>query len=168
MMLSLNCLILGQPSEKGLTEDIGEIYTNDDNIEVEFSKFKVSHLKEKLFRRQIIKDIAQNSEYIDLWKVDSKKVDEEDVNLEKFTESEIKSKLGGKKMTPRFPLADYFKADEKIDTRGIHIFVVSTSTGKCLPMFYLSNKKFAVTKYRVWSDLFFFALKQVPPNKVFH
>ncbi|CAG8513707.1 14506_t:CDS:2 [Funneliformis mosseae] len=94
MMLSLNCLILGQASKKGFTEDIGERYTNDDNLEVEFSKFKVSHLIEKLIRRQTIKDINQNSEHIDLWKVDSTKVDEEDVNLEKFTESDIKSKLG--------------------------------------------------------------------------
>ena len=44
-------------------------------------------------------------------------------------------------MTPRYLLKDYFKA-KKIDTRDIHVFIVST--GKCLPTFYLSNKKFAV------------------------
>ena len=152
MMLSLNCLILS--SEKSLTEDIGEDYHTDDNVEIKFPHFKVSHLKEKLFRRQIMKDIARSSEYIDLWKVDSKKVDEEKDNLKEFTVDDIKGKLGGEMMIPRFLLEDYFKAKET-DTRDIHVFIVSTSTGKCLPTFYLSNKKFAVTKYRFCLISFF-------------
>ena len=97
MMLSLNCLILGRASEKSFTEDIGEEYDTDDKVKIKFVDFKVSHLKEKLFRRQIIKDIASSSEYIDLWKVDGKKVDEEENNLKEFTESDIKEKIGGEK-----------------------------------------------------------------------
>ena len=39
---------------------------------------------------------------------------------------------------------------------NIHIITIIPATnGKCLQMFYLSNKKFAVTKYRVLPDLFF-------------
>ncbi|GBC05179.1 hypothetical protein RclHR1_06080008 [Rhizophagus clarus] len=129
MMLSLNCLILGRASEKSFIEDIGEEYDTDDKVKIKFVDFKVSHLKEKLFRRQIIKDITSSSEYIDLWKVDGKKVNEEENNLKEFTESDIKEKLGGVKMISRFPLEDYFKAKET-NIRDIHVFIVSTTTVK--------------------------------------
>ena len=142
MALSLNCLILS--SEKSLTEDIGEDYYTDDNVEIKFPHFKVSHLKEKLFRRQIMKDIARGSEYIDLWKVDSKKVDEAKDNLKEFTVDDIKDKLGGVMMIGQNKLKSYFDKMSEEEEEDIHIFIVSTSTGKCLPTFYLSNKKFAV------------------------
>ncbi|PKC15340.1 hypothetical protein RhiirA5_349202 [Rhizophagus irregularis] len=48
----------------------------------------------------------------------------------KFTESDIREKLGGEVMIPRFPLEVYFKAKE-IDARGIHIFIVPISTRNC-------------------------------------
>jgi hypothetical protein len=136
MKLLLNCLILGQAFEKCFTEIIGG--------SISISEFKVATFKEKLFRKQIIKDIAQSSEYIDLWKVDSKKVDEEENNLKEFTESDIREKLGGEKMIPRHLLTRYFDVNQEMDSEGIHVFIVPTSNGKCLPMVYLSNKKFAL------------------------
>src|SRR5688572_8677560 len=126
MMLSLNCLILGQASEKSLTENIGETYEDDSGVVIKFSEFTVSNFKEKLFRREEVKVIVQNTGKMDLWKVDGKKVDEEENNLKEFTESDIKDKLGGEKMIPRFPLEDYFKAKET-NIRDIHVFIVSTS-----------------------------------------
>uniref|UniRef100_U9TUA3 Uncharacterized protein n=1 Tax=Rhizophagus irregularis (strain DAOM 181602 / DAOM 197198 / MUCL 43194) TaxID=747089 RepID=U9TUA3_RHIID len=126
-MLSLNCLILGQASKKSLTENIGETYEDDSGVVIEFSKFTVCNFKEKLFRREEVKVIVQNTGKMDLWKVDGKKVDEEENNLKEFTESDIKDKLGGEKMNPRFPLEDYFKAKET-NIRDIHVFIVSTST----------------------------------------
>ena len=160
MMLSLNWLILGQASEKSLTENIGETYKDNNNVGINFSDFKVSHFKEMLFRRDEVKDIVRNTGEMDLWKVDGKKVDEEENNLKEFTESDIKDKLGGEKMIPRFMLEDYFKAN-KTNIRDIHVFIVSTTTGKCLPTFYLSNKKFAVTKYR-FGLISFFRVKAGP------
>ncbi|PKK55849.1 hypothetical protein RhiirC2_764549, partial [Rhizophagus irregularis] len=100
MILSLNCLIPGQASDKCFAEDIGETYYDDSNIVVEFSDFKVSHFKEKLFRREEVKVKVQNTSKIDLWKVDGKKVDKEENNLIEFNESNIKDKLRGKKMNP--------------------------------------------------------------------
>jgi hypothetical protein len=42
------------------------------------------------------------------------------------------------------------------ETSDIHIIVEpSTTIGKCLPMFYLSNKKFAIIKYRFGLMSFF-------------
>ncbi|RGB22978.1 hypothetical protein C1646_677445 [Rhizophagus diaphanus] len=148
MMLSLNCLILGQASDKSFTENIGKTYYDDSNVEIDFSYFKVSHFKEKLFREQIIKNTILDKNEMDLWKVNSQKVDDEEKKLEEFTEDDIKDKLEGEKMISRYLVSSYFKVDQKMDVQGIHIFVVPTSTGKCLPIFYLSNKEIAITKYR--------------------
>ncbi|CAB4495583.1 unnamed protein product [Rhizophagus irregularis] len=63
MMLSLNCLILGQASKKSLTENIGETYEDDSGVVIEFSKFTVCNFKEKLFRREEVKVIVQNTDY---------------------------------------------------------------------------------------------------------
>jgi hypothetical protein len=55
----------------------------------------------------------------------------------------------------------YFQADlEKLDGDKNYVPVSSIitiipATGKCLPMFYLSNKKFCSNKISIWSDLFF-------------
>jgi hypothetical protein len=137
-------LILGQAFEKSLTENIGETYTDDSSVVIEFSKFTVSNFKEKLFRRGEVKDIVRNTGEMDLWKVDSKKVKEENNNLKEFTVDDIKDKLGGVMMIGQNKLKSYFDKISEEEEEGIHVFIVSTSTGKCLPTFYLSNKKFAV------------------------
>ncbi len=123
-------IILGQASEKSLTENIGETYNDDSGVVIDFYKFTVSNFKEKLFRRGEVKVIVQNTGEMDLWKVDSKKVEEEKNNLEEFTKSDIIEKLGGEEMVARFLLKRYFDVDQEMDIEGIHIFIVSTPTGK--------------------------------------
>ena len=95
MELSLNCLVLGQTSKKSFTENIGERYNDDSGVEIKFSEFTVLNFKEKLFRRNSVKKAVQDPDSMDLWKVDSKKVEEEKNNLKEFTESDINDKLGG-------------------------------------------------------------------------
>ncbi|PKK58976.1 hypothetical protein RhiirC2_795491 [Rhizophagus irregularis] len=129
MMLSLNCLILGQASERCFTENIGETYKNDSGVAIKFSKFTVSNFTEKLFRRGEVKDIFRNTGEMNLWKVDDKKVEEEENNLKEFTKSDIIEKLRGKEMVARFPLKRYFDVNQEMDIEGIHIFIVPTSTG---------------------------------------
>src|SRR2546421_3690564 len=56
-------------------------------------------------------------------------------------------------MKPRLFFSDYFKnelsGDNFIIYSNINVIAITPpATGKCLPTFYLSNKKFAVTKYR--------------------
>ena len=146
MVLSLNCLILGQASDNCFTVDIGEKNHDDSDFEVEFSDFKVSHFKEKLFREQIIKDKIRDKNEMNLWKVDSKKTNEEENNLKEFTISDIREKLGGELMNPRFLLGKYFNENSFKDEESksaIHIIVVpipTTTTGKCLPIFYPRTK----------------------------
>ncbi|PKY22153.1 hypothetical protein RhiirB3_435988 [Rhizophagus irregularis] len=128
MMLSLNCLILGQASKRCFTENIGETYKNDSGVAIKFSKFTVSNFTEKLFRRGEVKDIFRNTGEMNLWKVDDKKVEEEENNLKEFTKSDIIEKLRGKEMVARFPLKRYFDVNQEMDIEGIHIFIVPTST----------------------------------------
>ncbi|GBC07962.1 hypothetical protein RclHR1_07810004 [Rhizophagus clarus] len=128
-MLSLNCLILGQAFEKSLTENIGEIYKDDDGIVIKFSKFTISNFKEKLFCREEVKVIFQNTGEMDLWKVDGKKVEEEKDNLKEFTVDDIKDKLGGVMMAGRNKLKSYFGKISEEEEEDIHVFIVSTPTG---------------------------------------
>ncbi|RGB40666.1 hypothetical protein C1646_752992 [Rhizophagus diaphanus] len=92
MMLSLNCLILGQASEKSFTENIGETYKND-----------------------------SDTGEMNLWKVDNKKVEEEENNLKEFTKSDIIEKLGGKEMVARFPLKRYFDVNQEMDIEEVSL-----------------------------------------------
>ncbi|POG58126.1 hypothetical protein GLOIN_2v1822442 [Rhizophagus irregularis DAOM 181602=DAOM 197198] len=53
---------------------------------------------------------------MDLWKVNSQKVDEEENNLQKFTESDIKDKLGGEEMNPRYLFSPSQQGISKVTT----------------------------------------------------
>jgi hypothetical protein len=81
----------------------------------------------------------KDSDMLKLWKVD---VDKSKIN----TEDDIR-KEGGVSMKYEQKFVEYFPADNAPEDVNIHIVavIVTTSTGKCPPMVYLSNKKFAVT-----------------------
>ncbi|CAG8619026.1 2983_t:CDS:2 [Funneliformis mosseae] len=53
MIASIDCLILGEASKNNF--NVGEVYTNDDKIDVTFDLFIVSNFKELLFRRKKVK-----------------------------------------------------------------------------------------------------------------
>ncbi|PKC53000.1 hypothetical protein RhiirA1_543327, partial [Rhizophagus irregularis] len=125
--LSLNCLILGQTLSECFCVDIGENNLSDNEIEVKFSNFEVSHLKEKLFRVPNIKNLIQDKNEMDIYRVDSKKVDDETNNLKGFIKDDIKNKLNGELMTPMLKLTSCFNT-EVMDQEGIHIFIVLTPT----------------------------------------
>src|SRR5438034_974952 len=100
MKLSLNCLIQGQTFDDAFTVVVGETYTNDEKVVIEFNKLTVSSFKEILFHRPKVQNEVQDFDNMILWKVDQKKVVSEENNKE-FTEDDIKEKLGGEKMIPR-------------------------------------------------------------------
>jgi hypothetical protein len=113
-----------------------------------FDSVKVGQVAKLISHEGKFKD----SETLKLWKVNVN----EDVLNSVSTEDGIKQ-LGGVLMKYQQKFVEYFPADNVPEDVNIHIVavIVTTSSGKCLPTFYLSNKKFAVTKYQVWSDLFF-------------
>ncbi|PKY61947.1 hypothetical protein RhiirA4_487619, partial [Rhizophagus irregularis] len=106
----------------------------DNGFEVKFADFKVSHLKEKLFHEADIKNLIQDKKQMDIYKVDSEKVNDEINNLKGFTEDDIKNKLNGELLTPMFKLERCFNT-EAMDQEGINIFIVLTPTGKLVKSF---------------------------------
>src|SRR4051794_9542271 len=144
MIASVNCLILGEASDNNFNVVVGEIYTNDDKIDVAFDQFTVSNFKELLFRRKKVKRVVQDPDSMDLYKVE---VELSSIINKIYTKDEIKDL--GAKMQPGIEFKEYFDNDKKKPKRRcLHIFIVpaivAPATGKCLPTFYLSNKKFAV------------------------
>jgi hypothetical protein len=142
MIVSVNCLILGQASRNNFNVVVGEV-TKSDEVKIKFSDLTVSNFKELLYRKDKVKDVVQSFDNMDLYKVE--------LNLKSlkdkiYTEDEIKNI--GTNMEPMFEFKEYFNNDDKKPKpRRLHIFIVPTivvpTTGKCLPTFYLSNKKFA-------------------------
>ncbi|EXX67225.1 hypothetical protein RirG_116310 [Rhizophagus irregularis DAOM 197198w] len=60
MIASVNCLILGEASDNNFNVVVGEVYTNDDKIDVAFDQFTVSNFKELLYRRKKVKRVVQD------------------------------------------------------------------------------------------------------------
>ena len=122
-----------------------EVYEDKDRQKFfEFGNKKIPFVNLKV--GQLAKFISEQEKFevSKLWKVD---VDKSKLNPGS-TDDDVKE-LGGVSMEFEHKFERYFKADCEL-TDNIHIVVIiaTTSTGKCLPTFYLSNKKFAVTKYR--------------------
>jgi hypothetical protein len=123
-----------------------EVYKNEKN-----QKYFEYNGKIVLFKRltvgQLAKIILLQEEFkvSKLWKID---IDKNKLNPDS-TDEDIK-KLGGVSMGFEYDFIYYFPNDYEPTRNKIHIIAVvaTTTTGKYLPMFYLSNKKFAVTKYR--------------------
>jgi hypothetical protein len=144
MIASVNCLILGEASKNNFNVVVGKVYTNDDKIDVAFDQFTVSNFKELLFRKRKVKNTVQDSDSMDLYKVELSLSSLKD---KIYTMDEIKNL--GTMMESMFEFKEYFNNDDKKPKpRFLHIFIVPTivapTTGKCLPTFYFSNKKFAV------------------------
>ena len=135
MKLSLNCLVLGQTSDLIFTQYIGE-ESKIDGIQVKFDQLTVSGFKKLLLREEQLKGITN----MDLLKVELKL---DSLENKTYTKDEISTI--STKMVPGRKLKEYFedndkKPEKKPKVDHLHTFIVPTSTGKCLPTFYLSNK----------------------------
>src|ERR1043166_2017973 len=133
----LNCFILGDT--RAFTVVLGEqIKVKTDNIL--FKDFNVGLLMDLICKKK--KDIISSSN-IDLWKVEIEETDEIIEKL-KNIEINIREEFGGERLSTTKLARNIFSGgppDERI-----HIIVQPLiTTGKCLPMVYLSNKKFALS-----------------------
>jgi hypothetical protein len=110
-----------------------------ENVIVPFDSLTVDFLKKYMCEQEkfILKDFTNG---LDLWIVD---VDNVGNNVS--TEDDIQ-KLGGKIMRSQDLFKTHFSNQPTLG--NIHIIVQPqppATTGKCLPMVYLSNKKFALS-----------------------
>ncbi len=96
--------------------------------------WKFFFLKKIRYRLSQEKNIKIDYNGLNLWKV-ARNENLKDI----ITEKQIKIK--GEELVPINPFSDYFSDKDAVDRS---LIIVQVPTGKCLPMFYLSNKKFAV------------------------
>src|SRR5581483_11706271 len=124
------------------------IYNNDknkdryvilDNTNVSLSIFEVVHLRDHVCSIKGVGDSDKNN--LKLWKVTGvKNQDIKEQNIS--TEEDIVQKLRGQEMELEELFSTYFEHElnNKNKSRS-SIITIITATGKCLPTFYLSNKK---------------------------
>ena len=132
MKVSLNCIFLGMTTlSNSFTVPVGD--ENDINgNKVKYHDLKIGHLKYIICKENQIQ--IDNYNRLNLWKVACNE------NLEDIiTEEQIKIK--GEELVPINLFSDYFSDKDAVNRS---LIIVQVPTGKCLPMFYLSNKKFAV------------------------
>ena len=124
------------------------------NTNVSLHLLEVLHLRDHVCSIKGVGDFDKNN--LKLWKLEGFMLkDFKKQNIS--TEEDIIQKLHGEEMELVVLFSTYFQYElDNKNKSGSSIITIIPATGKCLPTFYLSNKKFAVTKYRVWSDLFFF------------
>jgi hypothetical protein len=142
MIFSLNCLFLGEASIRSIPVRISDEIIVD-SCKIQYKEITVSDVKSLITSEKQINCSLDN---LNLWKVDPVLANKNDNELHTFsTEDDIKEKLGGELMQPRLYLDEYFNKNSFKDRKSksaIHIIVqlLTTTTGKCLPTFYLSNK----------------------------
>jgi hypothetical protein len=161
MEKSFNCLLLRNTKE--MIDFSVPIYKEKDEKGKDekftmFGNHKINlNILTAITLRNYICDKLKVANYGDmkLWKVD---VDEDEIK-DVSTDDDIEKKLKGRHMKPRNLFSEYFEAEldnkVKFTVSNIHIFAIIPPAGKCLPTFYLSNKKFAVIKYRFGLISFF-------------
>jgi len=147
MAISFNCSVLSDTFNDTFSVNIfrenGNLFAKFGNEIYPFESFKVDNLKGYICKRRDVAD--SNKHTVKLWKVN---VDTEEVS--------IREELFNDEMIPQKLFRRYYDSEiGNHDPEKTHIIAIIPATGKCLPTFYLSNKRFAVTKYRVCSDLFF-------------
>jgi hypothetical protein len=138
MVMSINCILLGDYSLRDTFAinvcDINPIGT----AQVKYDELKIDDLKYLIWDKKKVTFGDFDSDRINLWKVNIAFSDI--AKLKDVAEEQINDNFSGEELFPICFFTDYF---QKVDKKNIHVIVV-IATGKCLPTFYLSNKKFAV------------------------
>jgi hypothetical protein len=136
MMVSLNCSHLENLSfNNAFTVNVNE-ENNIGNSQVDYEQLTIGDLKYLILDNK--KNTLGNIDYanLNLWKVNIAYVNKDKLK-DVTTKDDIEKKLEGEELIPTNFLVDYFS--NNFVARNIHIIVQAPTTGKCLPMFYLSN-----------------------------
>ena len=147
----LSCFVLG--TGYALSVDICKRNKISDSCDVDISNLTIDHLRKLIWNKiknwRDMEDVKYYNELV-LWKVE--------VPLEKLNNSLTKieiEQLGGLEMDTINKFRKFFPEGYITSGETINIIVelpFTFITGKCLPMFYLSNKKFALSHIFFYSD----------------
>src|SRR4051812_42871571 len=138
--MSLLYYVLGDSISKVHTADIGEETKVNENTTISKDNLYISHIK-RLIWENIKKNYSEKDDHSDLelWKVE-RRVEELEELKKAFHDGVIKKKLG----EPLSSAKLFKNAFPNAINERIQIIVQPpplATTGKCLPMVYLSNKK---------------------------
>ena len=150
-LFSLFCVVLVNPLKDPFPIDISKTnIINEDHPLISIENFTIGHLKILINKKKPRLDdemklwkVEELAEGNDKWEILEKIVKE--LNDETDTEQKLKE-LGARKLLSSNFFEGEFPAE--LPKRKVHIIVEPTkptTTGKCLPMVYLSNKKFALS-----------------------
>jgi len=122
-------------------------------------EMKVSQLREiiRKHKENHFNDIKVDADQLILWKV---QIPTNDMNLEtEIHANDVKKEFGGEELNPFKNAIDYFNEPEHLSEEvpteiSIIVQLPPATTGKCLPMLYLSNKKFALSHISSYIFLF--------------
>jgi hypothetical protein len=136
MVMELNCITLGKTS---LSDSFTVRVLDTNNIDgdlVEFDRLKIGSLKYLICCEKNIKIDTYND--LKLWKADITLGNK----LEDITEEQIKK--DNEELLPIEYFTKYFP-NQRVADNSLIFIQVPVITGKCLPIFYLSNKRFALS-----------------------
>src|SRR2546430_2987422 len=153
------CLVLRDP--------VTDTFVIDITPEMYETKL-ISHIRGLVYSYNVNSFVGIDEKRIKLWKVtistsDTSKANKKLEILKSLENSRIEidivRDLGGVFLPPGEEIRDHFNKNEKLASGHIHIIVQPpppATTGKCLPMVYLSNKKFALSHILY----FFYSIRQ--------
>jgi hypothetical protein len=127
-----------------ILSDNNEKFVNINDKRIVLGELTIGHLREFMCPKPKL-DISVMRE-LKLWKINVKKQEIKDKNIS--TDEDIEQILHGEEMEPEEPFEKYFQNElnnKNFTISNIHIItIIPANTGKCLPTFYLSNKKFVI------------------------
>ena len=129
----LNCFVLGTGT--GFSIPLSEKVSIKED-EYSIKSLTIDILKKYIWEREKdnLKDLTNNASKLELWHVNVEEV------VDIFNENDIVQKLEGNKMKPNFLFSNYFSGQPPAGK--IHIIIQPpATTGKCLLIFYFSNKE---------------------------
>ena len=130
MYMLLKCIFSGSSLAQSFTVPICD--KNDINgIEIDFDNLRIGDIKFLIWNKKKEMLKTDDPDDLNLWKI---AFDDKQKNI---TDEQIENKDG---LVPIKHLSYYFPNEDAANESLI--IVQEPITGKCLPMFYLSNKKF--------------------------
>jgi hypothetical protein len=147
--LVLSCFVLDSALKFSVDIcDVNTISDSNSSREIPFNFLTIDHLKKMIYREQQDSFGQINPHMLILWKV-SIPTREKNGKYDKLKENPrleiVKKELEGEELDESWNVDTSFS-----DIRMEHVHIIiqpppPATTGKCLPMIYLSNKKFALS-----------------------
>jgi len=137
---TLFCYVLGTPVNNSIPIDIGNV-TKVDGVDVKLDKLNFGHIKKLIWPNN------NNANELKLRTLETP-LEEDNEALKELNKNFYENIQLSGVLSPGIKFLEEFPVGHDFPDNYIHIIVqppLPATTGKCLPMVYLSNKKFALS-----------------------